>query len=92
MNRDGMNVNVSVVVSENNVNHQIDIELEAIVESELGKNRIVWRSMDKKYKLTIWKYGNEDQVKPENIDKDISIVSSLVEIANQINRLKLDMI
>ncbi|MBA3901465.1 MAG: hypothetical protein H0X62_14875, partial [Bacteroidetes bacterium] len=65
MNKEGMNVTVSVVVSENNVNHQIDIELDAIVYSEEGKNRIVWRSRDGKYKLTIWKYGHEQEVNPE---------------------------
>jgi hypothetical protein len=92
MDREDMNITLSVVVSENNVNHQIDIDLDAIVYSEEGKNRIIWRSRDGKYKLSIWKYGNENQVKPENVDKDEEIVSSAVEIANQVNRLKMDII
>jgi hypothetical protein len=87
-----MNITVSVVVSENNVNHQIDIELEAIIHTEEGTNRIVWRSTDGKYKLSIWKYGHENEVQPENVDKDEAIVSSAVEIANQVNRIKMDSI
>jgi hypothetical protein len=92
MNREGLNVVVSVVVSEANVNHQIDIELEAIVYSEPGNNKIIWRSKDGKYKLSVWKQETENSIKPENVDKDEKIVSSVVEIAEQINRIKLDVL
>jgi hypothetical protein len=90
MDKDGLNITLSVVVSENNVNHMIDIEMDAIIHSEEGRNRIIWRSRDGKYHLTIWKWGHEEDILPENVIKDESIVSSGVEIAGQVNRLKLE--
>jgi hypothetical protein len=90
MDRDGLNITLSVVVSENNVNHMIDIEMDAILHSEEGRNRIIWRSRDGKYHLSIWKWGHEEDINPENVIKDESIVSSKVEIAGQVNRLKLE--
>lgn len=83
-----MDITLKVVVDEYNVKHQIDIDMETIIYSEDGDNKIVWRSKDGKYKLQVWKYGNENFIKPENVDKDEKIVSTAVEIADQVNRVK----
>ena len=87
-----MDITLKVVVKEYNVNHQIDIDMEAIVYSENGDNKIVWQSKDGKYKLKVWKYDHENIIKPENVDKDENIVSTAVEIADQVTRLKADVI
>ncbi len=83
-----MDITLKVIVDENNVKHQIDIDMETIIYSEDGDNKIVWRSKDGKYKLQVWKNGNENIIKPENVDKDEKIISTAVEIADQVNRLK----
>ncbi len=82
-----MDITLKVVVDENNVKHQIDIDMETIIYSEDGDNKIVWRSKDGKYKLQVWKNGKESIIKPENVDKDEKIVSTAVEIADQVNRV-----
>ena len=87
-----LDITLKVVVNENNVSHQIDIDMEAIIYSENGDNKIVWQSKDGKYKLKVWKSNHENVIKPENVDKDENIVSSAVEIADQVNRLKADVI
>ena len=87
-----LDITLKVVVNENNVSHQIDIDMGAIVYSENGENIIVWESKDGKYKLRVWKYDHERVIKPENVDKDKNIVSTAVEIADQVTRLKADVI
>ncbi|HET6244485.1 MAG: hypothetical protein H0V01_11040 [Bacteroidetes bacterium] len=83
-------ITIKVVVDECNVKHQIDIAMETIIYSEDGDNKIVWRSKDGKYKLQVWRNGNEIVINPANVDKDEKIVSTAVEIADQVDRIKPD--
>jgi hypothetical protein len=85
---DNMDLDIRVVINEYNVNYQIDIPMKPIIYSMDGKNKIVWRSMDPKYRLQVWKYENEDEIFPENVQKDDKIISTAVEIAHEFNRLK----
>ena len=81
-------ITISVLISENNVNHQIDLDMDTIIYSLNGTNKVVWRSRDPEYMLEVWRYEHENEVVPDNVHKDAKIVSTAVEIADQVNRKK----
>jgi hypothetical protein len=91
-NTDEMIITLHLVVDEYNVRHQIDIDMVPIIYSSDGENKVIWRSMDGKYRLQVWMIENENFVRAENVEKDEKVISTAVEIADQINRFKKDTI
>jgi hypothetical protein len=89
---DEMIITLHLVVDENNVRHQIDIDMVPIIYSEEGENKVIWRSMDGKYRIQAWITDHDEKVKAENVEKDEKVISTVVEIADQINRFKEDFI